>query len=81
MLWHSSISAPFQFSIDTGAMRELIKAPTPRSEAFNASAMRELIKAPTPRSEALNTSAMRELIKAPTPKLHPKTEIVTTHLD
>ena len=62
MLWHSSISAPFQFSIDTGAMRELIKAPTPRSEALNA-------------------SAMRELIKAPTPKLHPKTEIVTTHLD
>ena len=49
MLWHSSISAPFQFSIDTGAMRELIKAPTPRSEALNTGAMRELIKAPTPR--------------------------------
>ena len=47
MLRHSSVSAPFQFSIDTGAMRELIKAPTPRSEALNASAMRELIKAPT----------------------------------
>ena len=62
MLWHSSISAPFQFSIATGTMRDLIKAPTPRSEALNA-------------------SAMRELIKAPTPKLHPKTEIVTTHFD
>ena len=30
-------------------MRELIKAPTPRSEVMNAGAMRELIKTPTPR--------------------------------
>ena len=62
MLWHSSISAPFQFSIERRYSEKTHQIPTPRSEVMNA-------------------GAMRELIKTPTPRLHPKTEIVTTHFD
>ena len=44
MLWHRSISALYQFSIERRYSEKTHQIPTPRSEALNAGTVRKLIK-------------------------------------